>query len=97
MTATGIVPWIYEDDPETRHALAGGVLHEMRSLVEHPGWQRLAKVIDQKITAGRDEMERTGRDIEMQRGALKALRIIKGLPDHAIERATAELDHHRGA
>lgn len=96
MTTPGIVPWIYEDDPERRHALAGEVLQEMQSLLQHPGWKRLAGTIDQKVTAGRDAMERTGRDIELQRGGLKALREIKGLPAHAIDRAGAELALHRG-
>jgi hypothetical protein len=68
----------------------------MQSLMQHPGWERLVKVIDQKITAGRDAMETTGRDIDLQRGGLKALRMVKGLPQYAIERAAAELKLHRG-
>lgn len=92
----GVVPWIYEDDPETRELLAEEVVREMHSLLDHPGWKRLVKVIDQKVTAGRDEMERTGRDIDIQRGAIKMLRLVKNIPQRAVESATAELDKHRG-
>lgn len=96
MSTSGLVPWIYEEDPDARHAIASEVLREMQSLMQHPGWRRLRHVIDQKITAGRDEMERTGQNVDLQRGALKALRNIKGLPEHAIERAGVELEAHRG-
>lgn len=86
-----VLPWIDEADPDTREALAAGVLAEMESLQEHPGWQRVVAVIDQMIVGARDEMERTGRDVDLFRGGLKASRKIKGLPQLAIERATAEL------
>lgn len=96
MSEKGVVPWIYEEDPESRHVLASEVLGEMQSLARHPGWKRIMDTIDQKITAGRDSMEATGRDIELKRGALKALREIRGITDFAIERADAELSKHRG-
>lgn len=95
MSAEGLVPWIYEDDPELRENLAEGVLREMHSLMQHPGWARLCKVIDQKIVAGRDTLEQ-GRDTDTTRGAIKALRIIKGIPQDGINRAAAELKLHRG-
>lgn len=96
MSVKGVVPWMYEDEPDVRHALAGQVLGEMQSLLQHPGWRRLVDTIDQKITAGRDGMERTGQNIELSRGAIRALREIKALPDFAIERADLELARHRG-
>jgi plasmid stabilization system protein ParE len=96
MSAQGLVPWIYEDDPDARLAMADQVLREMQSLAEHPGWLRLQQVLNQKITAGRDEMERTGRNVDLLRGAVRAVREIKGLPEYAIERAHAELSLHRG-
>lgn len=96
MTQKGVVPWIYEDDPELRLALASEVFSEMKALVEHPGWARLCDTIDQMIVAARDKMESTGQNIEQLRGGLKALRKVRGIPEHAIERANAELALHRG-
>lgn len=96
MSAAGLVPWIYEDDPDARLAMADQVLREMQSLAQHPGWLRIQHVLNQKVTGGRDEIERTGRNVDLLRGGVRACREIKGLPEYAIERANAELSLHRG-
>jgi hypothetical protein len=83
-------------DREVREALAQSSVEEMLELTGTAGWLLLVLCLDASIEDLLNDLARSSKDDEQNRGAIRALRHVRRLPENLIRAAAVELDKHRG-
>lgn len=65
------------------------------SLVQSPGWEAMQSAIQQQVTDTLNDLARSQKDDEQNRGIIRSLTHVLEMPDRLIRAASAELDKHR--
>jgi hypothetical protein len=88
-------PWLESADAVEREALAQSQLDMALALGQSDAWQQIASALVAQIAATMNDLARSPKDDEQNRGVIRALNHVLSMPDNLIQAASAELDQHR--
>lgn len=77
-------------EPHTRSAMAYQRVQDMEQLLASPSLPIFLSIVEDLIEQGRDKLE-AGKDMDLTRGEIQALRRVLQLPTEAINVAAGEI------
>jgi hypothetical protein len=87
-------PWDAHSDDEVRAELAREAVDMALQLKGTDGWRAFSEAIELEIQSLVNDLITGSTEDEQNRGAIRALRHVKSMPDNLIREASAELDRH---
>lgn len=87
--------WEATTDPAEREALAADAVAKQLHLLQSPEWETLADALTGQINDTLQDLARSSKDDEQNRGVIRALTHVLQLPENLLRAADAELTKHR--
>lgn len=83
-------------DPAEREFRASDALARALALRDSEEWQELTAALELQVADTLNDLARSQKDDEQNRGVIRALRHVQSMPENLIRAASAELTTHRG-